>query len=271
MIGVFDSGAGGLSVLREAVSRLPKEHFVYYADNAHCPYGEKTAEYVIDRARHITEFLLGKGADIIVVACNTATSAAIATLREEYSNAADPLVRERVARLTGGRRDHVMFIGMEPAVKPAVNMTKTGVVGVLATAGTLRGSKYLNARKLHAEKVRLVEQPGKGYVEMVESGAIDGETVERSLRPLLDAGADTIVLGCSHYPFLLEELKNAAKRLAPEREVTFIDSAPAVADRLVNVMKEEGIGTDANGKIELYSSGDDTILKKLYSTTLNFA
>ncbi|MCD8208936.1 MAG: aspartate/glutamate racemase family protein, partial [Bacteroidales bacterium] len=144
-------------------------------------------------------------------------------------------------------------------------------VGVLATAGTLRGSKYLKARKLHAEKVRLVEQPGKGYVEMVESGASDDETVERSLRPLLDAGADTIVLGCSHYPFLLEELKKAAKRLAPEREVIFVDSAPAVADRLVNVMKEEGITPNDGAEIELYSSGDDAVLKRLYSTTLNFA
>ncbi len=297
MIGVFDSGAGGLSVLREAVTRLPQAHFVYYADNAHCPYGEKTTEYVIDRARFITEFLLKKGADIIVVACNTATSAAIATLREEYSNASDPLVRERVGRLTEGRRDHVMFIGMEPAVKPAVAMTKSGVVGVLATEGTLRGSKYLNARKLHSENVRLVERRGLGYVEMVETGEVNEATVEGSLRPLLDAGADTIVLGCSHYPFLLEELKRAAKRLAPEREIVFIDSAPAVAERLVNVMREEGIDGATAPKpdimkchdpstgflkpgflkpgvlkpgavkpdVELYSSGNDAVLKKLYS------
>ncbi|MBO6097656.1 MAG: aspartate/glutamate racemase family protein [Bacteroidales bacterium] len=125
-IGIFDSGSGGLSVYRELVKLLPSEHFVYYSDNAHCPYGEKTALYIQRRARFITEFLLDKGADIIVVACNTATAAAIATLRAEYPD--------------------VPFVGMEPAVKPAALGTRTGVIGVLATAGTLKGSKYLKTR-----------------------------------------------------------------------------------------------------------------------------
>ena len=116
MVGIFDSGSGGLSVFRELRKLLPEESFVYYSDNAHCPYGEKSREYIIDRARSITRFLLDKGCEIIVVACNTATAAAISTLREEFP---------------------VKFIGMEPAIKPAAQATKTGVVGVLATAGTL--------------------------------------------------------------------------------------------------------------------------------------
>ena len=126
MIGIFDSGIGGLSVFREIRKVLPKERYIYYSDNAHCPYGEKSREYIIDRTREITRFLLSQGADIIVVACNTATAAAIASLREEFP---------------------IKFIGMEPAVKPAAMNTKTGTVGVLATAGTLKADKYLNIRE----------------------------------------------------------------------------------------------------------------------------
>ena len=121
-IGIFDSGAGGLSVFREIRKVLPAEQYIYYSDSANCPYGEKTVEFIIDRCRQITEFLLSKGAEIIVVACNTATAAAIKTLREEYP---------------------VRFIGMEPAIKPAAQITQSGTVGVLATAGTLRSEKYL--------------------------------------------------------------------------------------------------------------------------------
>ena len=131
MIGIFDSGVGGLSVFREIRKVLPDERYVYFSDNAHCPYGEKTREYIIDRACAITDFLLAKGAEIIVVACNTATAAAIAELRERYD---------------------VPFIGMEPAVKPAASCTKTGVVGVLATAGTLKADKYLTTRGKYAVK-----------------------------------------------------------------------------------------------------------------------
>ena len=177
MIGIFDSGIGGLSVFREIKKILPEEKYIYYSDNAHCPYGEKSKEYIIDRARSITDFLIEQGADIIVVACNTATAAAIKTLREEYS---------------------IPFIGMEPAIKPAAAMTKTGIVGVLATAGTLKAEKYRDTKGRHAEDVTVVEHIGKGFVELVESGLTTGQKAEavvaESLEPLLDAGADTIVL-----------------------------------------------------------------------------
>ena len=139
MIGIFDSGTGGLSVFREIRKLLPEDSYIYYSDNAHCPYGEKSREYIISRARSITDFLLEKGAEIIVVACNTATAAAISTLRSEYPG--------------------IQFIGMEPAIKPAVRKTQTGVVGVLATAGTLKADKYLNTREKWAEGPCRLKQP----------------------------------------------------------------------------------------------------------------
>lgn len=239
-IGIFDSGEGGLSVLREIARLLPDEKYIYYSDNAHCPYGEKPAEYIMDRSRKITELLLSKGAQIIVVACNTATAAAISVLREEYSDRSNPAVRERVLALTGGKADHVMFIGMEPAVKPAALGTRTGVIGVLATAGTLKGSKYLTTKGNYEEGCRIVEHVGKGFVELVEKGLLCGEeaeiTVAESLTPLLKEGADTIVLGCTHYPFLLDTMKKIAGN-----GVKFIDPAPAVARHLIYVMVQEGI------------------------------
>ena len=222
MIGIFDSGSGGLSVLREILRLLPEEDFIYYADNANCPYGEKTPEFIQNRSRTITEYLLSRGAQIIVVACNTATAAAITTLRNEYS---------------------VRFIGMEPAVKPAALSSKTGVIGVLATAGTLKGSKYLTTKGIYEDDVKIVEHVGQGFVELVENGILDGplaeETVRKSLQPLLDAGADRIVLGCTHYPFLRAVIQRVA---GPD--VQIIDPAPAVARHLIEVMKEEGLLTD---------------------------
>ncbi|MCQ2169674.1 MAG: glutamate racemase [Bacteroidales bacterium] len=244
VIGIMDSGCGGLSVFREIRKALPDERFIYYADNAFCPYGEKEPEFIIDRCRAITDFFISKGAEIMVIACNTATAAAIATLRAEYD---------------------IPFIGMEPAVKPAALGTKTGVIGVLATAGTLKASKYLNNRGRFEDNVRIEEQVGRGFVELVESGDLDSphaeQTVRASLQPLLDAGADTIVLGCTHYPFLLPLMQ----RIAGEG-TRFIDPAPAVTRQLLNVMKEKGIATsDENPGTELVCSGPDDALKRIFS------
>lgn len=244
-IGIFDSGSGGLSVYRELVKVLPHERFIYYSDNAHCPYGEKTALYIQRRARFITEFLLDKGADIIVVACNTATAAAIATLRAEYPN--------------------IPFVGMEPAVKPAALGTKTGVIGVLATAGTLKGSKYLNTRGLYADGVSVVEHVGQGFVELVEAGILDGpkaeETVRASLQPLLDKGADVVVLGCTHYPFLRPVIQRIA---GPGVQV--IDPAPAVARQTLRLLQQNGVPI-GNGpfSVELHSSGDPSALQRIFA------
>ena len=247
MIGIFDSGVGGLSVFREIRKLLPEEGYIYYSDNAHCPYGEKTREYIIDRARSITELLLSKGADIIVIACNTATAAAIATLRKEYD---------------------VPFIGMEPAVKPAAAKTKSGVVGVLATAGTLKAEKYLTTRGRYADEVRFVEHVGEGFVELVERGTLNGEYAEtivgKSLMPLLDEGADTIVLGCTHYPFLSETISKVAAATCPGHEVVIIDPAPAVAKHLLEIMTEKKLISNEGFSIQLLSSGDDAALKTFY-------
>ena len=169
-IGIFDSGAGGLSVFREIYRMLPEENYIYWSDNAFCPYGKKPQELIIDRARHITDFLLSQGADIIVVACNTATAAAISALREAYSHRENASVAERVMKLTSRRRDHVLFIGMEPAVKPAALQTRSGVVGVLATAGTLGGMKYHRTRDSFASGVRVVEHGGMALWSLSRAG-----------------------------------------------------------------------------------------------------
>lgn len=247
-IGIMDSGVGGLSVFREIRKILPQERYIYYSDNANCPYGEKTPEFITQRLRAITDFFLGEGADAMVLACNTATSAAIATLRSEYD---------------------IPFVGMEPAIKPAALDTRSGVVGVLATAGTLRGDKYLLAKDRLPEGVTVLEQVGKGFVELVEAGILQGpqaeNTVEASLRPLLMAGADRIVLGCTHYPFLLPTLEKVAARLG-KADVIFIDPAPAVARRLASVLAEKEIGTgSASPEIRLVSSGDPSALQRTFA------
>ena len=297
MIGIFDSGVGGLSVFREIRRLLPGEDYIYYADNANCPYGDRPAEFVIGRAREITELLIREGAQIIVVACNTATAAAINTLRAEYSDRESSDVRERMLRLSGGRQDHIMFIGMEPAVKAAAKLTRSGVVGVLATAGTLHGEKYISTRDHYTAGVTVVEHVGEGFVELVESGDTDGSMAESvvslSVRPLLDAGADIIVLGCTHYPFLSDTIRKVASGIAPDREIRILDPAPAVARHLLDVMEEEGLygcpsdaeggqtgsGTEdgqagggtghtdstAGGSVRLLASGPTDTLLNLYS------
>lgn len=248
-IGIFDSGSGGLSVFREVRRVLPYERYIYFSDNANCPYGEKSREFITDRARAITSLLLGKGADVIVIACNTATAAAIATLRQEYPN--------------------VPFVGMEPAVKPAALGTKSGVIGVLATAGTLKASKYLDTRDRFTEGITVVEHVGSGFVELVESLELDTPkaytTVKSSLQPLLEAGADTVVLGCTHYPFLLPLMQKVASDLG--RDIRFIDPAPAVARQVCKIMEERKIGSAVSGEsdVELLSSGPADTLQKIFS------
>ena len=252
MIGIFDSGIGGLSVFREIRKLLPEQSYIYYSDSAHCPYGEKSKEYIIDRARSITRRLMEMGVEIVVVACNTATAAAISTLRKEFP---------------------IKFIGMEPAIKPAAALTKTGVVGVLATAGTLKAEKYLDTREKWAQSITVVEHTGEGFVELVEKGqtlGAEAETiVKRSLAPLLDAGADTIVLGCTHYPFLADTIKKvAAAHGADGNSFHLIDPAPAVARHLLEVMEAEGIQivSPEGFSMELLCSGDRKGLLHTYNS-----
>ena len=250
MIGIFDSGVGGLSVYREIKKALPEENCIYYSDSANCPYGGKPKDFIINRAKEITDFLLGEGANIIVVACNTATAVAVKALRESYP--------------------HIRFIGMEPAIKPAAHITESGVIGVLATAGTLSSEKYLRHKEKYASDVRIAEHVGEGFVELVEQGLTTGrqaeETVLGSLQPLLDAGADTIVLGCTHYPFLSDTIRKVANETAPGQVKEIIDPAPAIARHLKEVMEEEGLIRHAEGTLSLHSSGDPAVLQNFVCT-----
>ena len=234
MIGIFDSGVGGLSVFREVRKLLPEESYIYYSDNAHCPYGEKSVEYIIGRAREITSFLIGKGAEIIVVACNTATAAAISTLRAEFP---------------------IKFIGMEPAVKPAVKSTKTGVVGVLATAGTLKADKYLHTREKFSEGIKIVEHIGQGFVELVEKGCLTGKNAEdivkESLKPLLDEGADRIVLGCTHYPIIRKNIE----KIYPDLKI--VNPSYEIIGRVKQILENDNaLAGDNNDRENIFYASD---------------
>ena len=245
-IGVMDSGCGGLSVLRELLRVLPEEQYVYFSDNAHCPDGEKSREFIIGRCRDIVDAFLAEGVQAVVIACNTATAAAIATLRAEYPR--------------------IPFVGMEPAVKPAVGGTRSGTIGVLATNSTLHSAKYIETRDRYAQGVRVVEHVGEGFVELVESLDLNSENtrtvVERSLRPLLEQGADNIVLGCTHYPFLVPVMQEIAGS-----DVRFIDPAPAAARQLSRVLDAYGMSTgEGPGSVELKSSGPVDSVRRLYES-----
>ena len=219
-IGVFDSGVGGLSVLKHVRAQLPRVPLLYVADSGHVPYGDKTQDYIRERSLTLAEFLLRQGAAAVVIACNTATAAAAAMLRE------------RVA---------VPIIGMEPAVKPAVSATRTGVVGVLATVGTLESARFAALLEQYAGGVEIVTQACPGLVEQVEAGDLTSgatrELVARYTRPLLERGADTIVLGCTHYPFLRPLI---AAVVGPT--VQLVDTGEAVARQVVRRLPAALIG-----------------------------
>jgi len=218
-IGVFDSGVGGLSVLREIRRELPNEALLYVADTRHVPYGDKPDDYIRERARSVAQFCAGQGAKALVVACNTATAVAVADLRQEFA---------------------IPVIAMEPAVKPAVAATRTGVVGVLATTGTLASARFAALLARFGTDTRVVTQPCPGLVECVERGALDDAESEALVRsyvePLLAAGADTLILGCTHYAFLAPLIRRAA---GPE--ITLIDTGRAVAKQLRRTLETHAL------------------------------
>lgn len=211
MIGIFDSGAGGLSVWKELIKLMPLEDYFYISDAAFCPYGRKSKQMILKRASAITRFLIERGAEIIVVACNTATAAAIEGLRQTFD---------------------IPFVGMEPAVKPAAALTKTGVIGVLATHGTLQGSLYKATSEKYARRkeVKIIEEVGDGLVELVEAGKAESPEAEALVKkyidPMVEAGADCVVLGCTHYPFL----EPLIRKISSDK-LNVINPAPAVAKR----------------------------------------
>lgn len=225
-IGVFDSGIGGLSVLRHIREILPAEKLVYVADRGHLPYGNKHNDYIIDRSIHITEYLLGLNVKALVVACNTATAAAISTLRSRYD---------------------IPIIGMEPGIKPAIVQSRNGLIGILATAGTLGSGKFKGLVEQHANGAELFTQPCHGWVEHIESQDIEHpqslQLVLNTLAPLLEKQVDTLVLGCTHYPFLAKVIRQAAGE-----EVSIIDTGYAVASHLKRRLSEENLLSETNGK-----------------------
>ena len=252
-IGIFDSGVGGLSVFKEIKKRLPKCSYIYYGDNANCPYGIKGPDFILQRSREIAHFLETEGVDIIVVACNTATSYAVKTLEVEMK---------------------IPVIGTVPGVKPAAAETKTGVVGVLATFGTLNAPLYNRIRDKWGSNVEVVEHIGQGYVELVESLDLCSEhakeVVKQSVEPLVMQGADIIVLGCTHYPFLKDTIEEVANEIKPTSAppVTVYDPAPAIARHVEAIIHENGLNVEnKEPSIRLLSSGSDEILKKLYELT----
>ncbi|MDN6858715.1 glutamate racemase [Pseudomonas sp. CAN2814] len=234
-IGVFDSGVGGLSVLHEIRARLPHESLIYLADCGHVPYGEKTPEYIRTRCRAIAEFLLSRGAKALVLACNTATAAAAADLRELYPQ--------------------LPIVAMEPAVKPAAEATRSGVVGVLATTGTLKSARFAALLDRFAGDVRVVTQPCPGLVERIEAGDLKSpqtrELLQGYVAPLLNEGCDTLILGCTHYPFLRPLLRE----LVPA-DISLIDTGAAVARQLQRLLgSRDLLAEGAARKTELWTSG----------------
>lgn len=234
-IGVFDSGVGGLSVLREIRARLPHESLLYVADSGHVPYGEKSPEFIRERCRAIAGFLLEQGAKALVLACNTATAAGVADLREQYPQ--------------------LPLIGMEPAVKPAARATRSGVVGVLATTGTLKSAKFAALLDRFASDVRVITQPCPGLVERIEAGELatagTRALLESLVRPLIEQGCDTLILGCTHYPFVKPLLR---EMLPPE--VALVDTGAAVARHLETLLAASGQLSDGKAIVRFWSSGD---------------
>ncbi|BAQ76813.1 glutamate racemase [Pseudomonas sp. Os17] len=216
-VAVFDSGVGGLSVLAEIQRLLPNESLLYFGDCGHIPYGEKTPEFIRQRCALMARYFREQGAKALVLACNTATVAGVADLRRDYPD--------------------WPIVGMEPAVKPAAAATRSGVVGVLATTGTLQSAKFAALLDRFAADVKVVTQPCPGLVEMIENGDLDSSALRQLLQgyvePLLAAGCDTIILGCTHYPFL----KPVLLQMLPPH-ISLIDTGGAVARQLQRLLDE---------------------------------
>jgi glutamate racemase len=237
-IGLFDSGVGGLSVLKEIRTQMPLADVVYFADSGHVPYGPRPLAQVRAFSEGITQFLQAHGADVIVIACNTASAAALKYLRATYPN--------------------LPFVGMEPAVKPAAEQTKSGVVGVLATPATFQGELFASVVERFAQGVTVLREVCPGLVQQIEAGELDTPKTEAMLRgwvePMMAQGIDAIVLGCTHFPFIRPTLE---KICGPS--VRVIDPAPAVARQTLRVLN--GVANGA-GQIKYFTSGPAAAMQK---------
>lgn len=243
-IGIFDSGVGGLSVLRAIRTQMPEESVIYFGDQGHIPYGPRPMEQIRDFCEAITMFLLQHHAKIIVVACNTASAAALKYLREKFPD--------------------VQFVGMEPAVKPAAEQTSTGKVGVLATPATFQGALYASVVERFANGVELFQNACTGLVQEIERGNLDGDEtrkiLDEALSPMLKKNIDTVVLGCTHYPFVIPLIEQIVGE-----NVRVIDPAPAVAKQVKRLLEAGGMKSQlsARGEVRFYTSGEPESLKSI--------
>jgi glutamate racemase len=243
-IGVFDSGVGGLSVLRAMREQMPNESVIYFGDQGHVPYGPRSMEEIQKFSEGITRFLLEKNAKLIVVACNTASAAALKYLRGQFPD--------------------IPFVGMEPAVKPAAELTKTGKVGVLATPATFQGALYASVVERFGAGVGLFQHACPGLVNQIEKGDLDSQTtraiLEDALYPMLESNIDTIVLGCTHYPFVIPLIQNIAGE-----NVRVIDPAPAVARQVNRLLELNGKQDQIRDEVMMrfFTSGDAAAMKSM--------
>ncbi|MFZ5857434.1 MAG: glutamate racemase [Chloroflexota bacterium] len=243
-IGVFDSGVGGLSVLRAMRQLMPAENVIFFGDQGHVPYGPRPLEEVRAFSEGITRWLLDEGAKLIVVACNTASAAALTYLRETFPD--------------------VKFVGMEPAVKPAAEGTRSRVVGVLATPATFQGALYASVVERFANGVDILQDTCPGLVQEIEKGNLEGEETRRilesALLPMLEKNVDTVVLGCTHYPFVIPLIE----RIVGE-SVRVIDPAPSVAKQAERLLEANGTRnlSTSRGRVEYYTSGDAAAVESL--------
>ena len=248
-IGVFDSGAGGLSVLREMRVLMPHENIVYFGDQGHVPYGPRPMKQIQDFSEGITRFLLAQNAKIIVVACNTASAAALKYLRETFPG--------------------VQFVGMEPAVKPAAEKTLTGKVGVLATPATFQGALYASVVERFANGVELFQNTCNGLVQQIELGNLNGDEtkkiLEDALHPMLENNIDTVVLGCTHYPFVIPLIE----RIVGEK-VRVIDPAPSVAKQVKRLVEAGEMANQSgqDGNVRFITSGEADSVRSIIKVLL---
>lgn len=236
-IGVFDSGLGGISVLREIHRLLPDENLIYVADSGYAPYGSKEPDYIRHRSKRIADFLLKQQIKVLVVACNTVTVHAVSFLRETLP---------------------IPVVGIEPAVKPAAQLTQSGVIGVLATQQTVNSHRLQHLIREHASHIKVITQACPGLVEHVEAGDFSSSDVLQLLKhytlPLLDAKVDTLVLGCTHYPFLSEALHNVTHGC-----MTILETSTPVTHQLMRVLEQHGLRRNNGqpGHVTFYTSKDD--------------
>lgn len=228
-VGVFDSGVGGLTIVRSIRQRLPEESLIYVADNAYAPYGTKTREKVTERSLRVADWLVSQGVKAIVLACNTATAAAVEQMRSVFD---------------------IPIVAMEPAIKPAAEITRTDVIGVLATAGTLDSERYARLVDRHGQHIQVLKQVCHHWVEQVESGDLSSSAahalVDRHVQPLITAGADVLVLGCTHFPLLAPLIGESAGA-----GVRIVDPAPAVAEQLYRQLEQRALLNTNSGPADL--------------------